>query len=132
MGKIGLPGRQHPDRQGAVGARREAVASGVRAIVFVGDAMEESSMTSCAKAGELGLLKVPVSCSRKGSDPASSRRSRERAPHGGADAGSIPALRRSCVSCLRAAAATRPAAVKRCCECQRPRSGGGKLIGQMK
>src|SRR5271168_4499029 len=41
-------------------ARREAVASGVRAVVFVGDAMEEPIDELCAKAGELGLLKVPA------------------------------------------------------------------------
>ena len=40
-------------------ARREAVASAVRAVVFVGDAMEEKVDELCAKAGELGLLKVP-------------------------------------------------------------------------
>src|SRR5436305_10219769 len=39
-------------------ARREAVTSGVRAVVFVGDAMEENVDALCAKAGELGLLKV--------------------------------------------------------------------------
>jgi len=41
------------------GATR-ATASGVRAVVFVGDAMEERVDDLCAKAGELGLLKVPV------------------------------------------------------------------------
>src|SRR5271154_1949169 len=49
-------------------ARREAVASGVRAVVFVGDAMEESVDDLCAKAGELGLLKVPVFMFQEGSD----------------------------------------------------------------
>ena len=34
-------------------ARREAVASAVRAVVFVGDAMEEQVDNLCAKAGEL-------------------------------------------------------------------------------
>src|SRR3954470_18655278 len=36
-------------------ARREAAASGVRAVVFVGDAMEEGVDDLCARAGELGL-----------------------------------------------------------------------------
>ena len=40
-------------------ARREAVESAVRAVVFVGDAMEEAVDDLCARAGELGLLKVP-------------------------------------------------------------------------
>src|ERR1700754_3779367 len=34
-------------------ARREAVGSGIRAVVFVGDAMEEAVDELCAKAGEL-------------------------------------------------------------------------------
>src|SRR5947199_1331495 len=41
-------------------ARAEAVSSGVRAMVFVGDAMEEPIDNLCARAGELGLLKVPA------------------------------------------------------------------------
>src|SRR5579859_8073659 len=49
-------------------ARREAVASGVRAVVFVGDAMEENVDALCAKAGELGLLKVPVFMFQEGHD----------------------------------------------------------------
>src|ERR1700716_18086 len=40
-------------------ARREAVASAVRAVVFVGDAMEEAVDDLCAKAGGLGPLKGP-------------------------------------------------------------------------
>ena len=49
-------------------ARREAVASAVRAVVFVGDAMEENVDDLCAKAGELGLLKVPVFMFQEGHD----------------------------------------------------------------
>jgi hypothetical protein len=50
--------------------RREAVAHGVRALVFVGDAMEENVDDLCAKAGELGLLKVPVFMFQEGHDAA--------------------------------------------------------------
>src|ERR1700710_3201892 len=57
--------------------RREAVASGVRALVFVGDAMEESVDELCAKAGELGLLKVPVFMFQEGHDPAAEQAFRE-------------------------------------------------------
>ena len=49
-------------------ARREAVASGIKAIVFVGDAMEESVDDLCARAGELGLLKIPVFMFQEGHD----------------------------------------------------------------
>lgn len=48
--------------------RREAVKEGVRALVFVGDAMEENIDTLCAKAGELGLLKVPCFMFQEGGD----------------------------------------------------------------
>src|ERR1700754_4668078 len=50
-------------------ARREAAASAVRAVVFVGDAMEERVDDLCTKAGELGLLKVPVFVFQEGQDP---------------------------------------------------------------
>jgi len=58
-------------------ARREAVASGVRAIVFVGDAMEEDVDALCATAGELGLLKVPCFMFQEGHDPNAERAFRE-------------------------------------------------------
>ena len=58
-------------------ARREAVASGVRAVVFVGDAMEEHVDELCAKAGELGLLKVPVFMFQEGHDPTAEQAFRE-------------------------------------------------------
>lgn len=58
-------------------ARREAVASGVRAMVFVGDAMEESVDEVCARAGELGLLKVPVFMFQEGHDMTAEQAFRE-------------------------------------------------------
>src|SRR5438270_6525954 len=58
-------------------ARREAVASAVRAVVFVGDAMEEQVDALCAKAGELGLLKVPMFMFQEGHDPTAERAFRE-------------------------------------------------------
>jgi hypothetical protein len=57
--------------------RREAVASSVRALVFVGDAMEESVDELCAKAGELGLLKVPAFMFQEGHDADAERAFRE-------------------------------------------------------
>jgi len=58
-------------------ARREAVASGIRAVVFVGDAMEESADDLCARAGELGLLKVPVFMFQEGHDEVAEHTFRE-------------------------------------------------------
>src|SRR5262252_2454208 len=48
--------------------RREATASGVRALVFVGDAMEEKVDVLCARAGELGMLKVPAFMFQEGNE----------------------------------------------------------------
>src|SRR6201985_3327556 len=58
-------------------ARREAVASCVRAVVFVGDAMEENVDELCAKAGELGLLKVPFFMFQEGHEEAAEQAFRE-------------------------------------------------------
>src|SRR5260370_35657155 len=77
MGKIDCQGGNTQIGKVLSDARREAVASGVRAMVFVGDAMEESVDDLCAKAGELGLLKVPVFMFQEGSDPAAEQAFRE-------------------------------------------------------
>jgi len=45
----------------------------VQAVVYVGDCMEEGVDELCARAGELGLLKVPVFVFQEGTDPAASR-----------------------------------------------------------
>src|SRR5579871_3614455 len=58
-------------------ARREAATSGVRALVFVGDAMEEGIDDLCAKAGELGLLKVPCFMFQEGHDSVAEQAFRE-------------------------------------------------------
>ncbi|WP_035980972.1 hypothetical protein [Bradyrhizobium sp. STM 3843] len=87
-------------------ARRDATASGVRALVFVGDAMEESVDELCTKAGELGILKVPIFMFQEGTDPGVEQAFREIARlSGGAwcrfDPGAAAQLR----ELLRAAAA---------------------------
>ena len=114
-------------------ARREAAASGVRAVVFVGDAMEESVDDLCAKAGELGLLKVPVFMFQEGHDPTAEPAFREIARlSGGAwcrfDPGAAAQLR----ELLRAAAAYAAggrAALKRLSARE---TGAAKLLGQIK
>ncbi len=57
--------------------RKEATTAGVRALVFVGDALEESIDELCAIAGELGLLKVPVFIFQEGHDPVAEQGFRE-------------------------------------------------------
>jgi hypothetical protein len=114
-------------------ARREAVASGVRAVVFVGDAMEESVDNLCAKAGELGLLKVPVFMFQEGHDDVAEQAFREIARlTGGAwcrfDPGAAAQLR----ELLRAAAAYAAGGREALLRLSRTRGGAAQLIGQMK
>ncbi|AUC96535.1 hypothetical protein CWS35_21510 [Bradyrhizobium sp. SK17] len=113
--------------------RREAVASGVRALVFVGDAMEENADALCAKAGELGLLKVPVFMFQEGSDVAAEQTFREIARlTGGAwckfDPGAAAQLR----ELLRAAAAYVAGGREALLQLAKTTGGAAKLIGQMK
>ena len=57
------------------GARRQA--KKVQAVVFVGDAMEESLDDLCSRAGELGLLGVPAFMFQEGDDPVAEQAFRE-------------------------------------------------------
>src|SRR3954449_681389 len=106
MGKIDCRGGQTQIGKILTEARRNAKAEGIRALVFVGDAMEENVDDLCAKAGELGLLKVPLFMFQEGSDPGAEHAFREMARlSGGAwcrfDPGAAAQLR----DLLRAAAA---------------------------
>jgi hypothetical protein len=114
-------------------ARREAVASGVRAVVFVGDAMEEPVDDLCAKAGELGLLKVPVFMFQEGHDNVAEQAFREIARlTGGAwcrfDPGAAAQLR----ELLRAAAAYAAGGREALLRLSRTAGGAAQLLGQMK
>jgi hypothetical protein len=114
-------------------ARREAVASGVRAMVFVGDAMEESVDDLCAKAGELGLLKVPVFMFQEGHDTAAEQAFREIARlTGGAwcrfDPGAAAQLR----DLLRAAAAFAAGGREALLRLSRTAGGAAGLLSQMR
>ena len=114
-------------------ARREAVASGVRAVVFVGDAMEEAVDDLCAKAGELGLLKVPVFMFQEGHDAVAEQAFREIARlTGGAwcrfDPGAAAQLR----ELLRAAAAYAAGGREALLRLSKTTGGAARLLGQMK
>ena len=79
-------------------AKREAELGKVNALVFVGDALEEDIDRVCHKAGELGLLGVPMFLFHEGGDLVAERGFRELARlTGGAycsfDAGSAQQLR---------------------------------------
>ena len=133
MGKIDCQGGNTQIGKVLSEARREAVASAVRAVVFVGDAMEESVDDLCAKAGELGLLKVPVFMFQEGHDATAERAFREIARlTGGAwcrfDPGAAAQLR----ELLRAAAAYAAGGREALLRLSKTGSGAAKLIGQMK
>ena len=57
--------------------RKEADSSPVNAVVYVGDAMEENIDLLCQKAGEIGLLGVPMFMFQEGLDPIAERAFRE-------------------------------------------------------
>lgn len=131
MGKIDCQGGNTQIGKVLSETRREAVASGVRALVFVGDAMEESVDDLCARAGELGLLKVPAFMFQEGHDPAAEQAFREIARlTGGAwcrfDPGAAAQLR----ELLRAAAAY-AAGGREALRLSRS-SGAAALLSQMK
>jgi len=58
-------------------AGRETRKTKVQALVFVGDAMEESLDDLCHAAGELGLLSVPAFMFQEGGDPVAEQAFRE-------------------------------------------------------
>jgi hypothetical protein len=58
-------------------ARKETAKNRIQALVFVGDAMEESVDDLAASAGELGLLGVPALMFHEGNDAVAERAFRE-------------------------------------------------------
>jgi len=114
-------------------AQRENEARKVAVLVFVGDAMEESADELCVKAGELGLLKVPVFMFQEGHDAIVEQTFREIARlTGGAwsrfDPGAAAQLR----ELLRAAAAYAAGGREALLRLSKSGSGAAHLLGQMK
>ncbi|HUN99092.1 MAG TPA: VWA domain-containing protein [Bradyrhizobium sp.] len=133
MGKIDCRGGNTQIGRVLSDARREAVGSGIRAVVFVGDAMEEAVDELCAKAGELGLLKVPVFMFQEGHDQVAEPAFREIARlSGGAwcrfDPGAAGQLR----ELLRAAAAFAAGGREALLRLSKTAGGAAQLLGQMK
>jgi len=86
--------------------RGEAERQPVRALVFVGDAMEEPIDALCAAAGELGLLGIKAFLFQEGHDPAAGRAFQDIARlTGGAFARFDASAPQSLAGLLRAAAA---------------------------
>jgi hypothetical protein len=114
-------------------ARRETGKKKVNVLVFVGDALEEPIDDLAAKAGELGLLKVPVFMFQEGHDATAEQAFREIARlTGGAwcrfDPGAAAQLR----ELLRAAAAYAAGGREALLRLSKTASGAAALIGQMK
>jgi hypothetical protein len=133
MGKIDCRGGNSQIGKVLSETRREAVASGVRALVFVGDAMEENVDDLCARAGELGLLKVPVFMFQEGADAVAEQAFREIARlSGGAwcrfDPGAAAQLR----ELLRAAAAYAAGGREALLRLSKTAHHAAQLLGQMK
>jgi hypothetical protein len=133
MGKIDCRGGNSQIGKVLSETRREAIASGVRALVFVGDAMEENVDDLCAKAGELGLLKVPVFMFQEGADATAEQAFREIARlSGGAwcrfDPGAAAQLR----ELLRAAAAYAAGGREALLRLSKSGTHAAQLLGQMK
>ncbi len=133
MGKIDCRGGNTQIGKVLAEARREAAASGVRAVAFVGDAMEESVDDLCAKAGELGMLKVPVFMFQEGHDPTAEQAFREIARlSGGAWCRFNPGAGAQLRELLRAAAAYAAGGREALRRLSARESGAAKLLGQIK
>ncbi|MGE5157930.1 MAG: VWA domain-containing protein [Gemmatimonas sp.] len=133
MGKIDCRGGNTQIGRVLTEARREAAASGVRAVVFVGDAMEENVDDLCAKAGELGLLKVPVFMFQEGLNPAAEQAFREIARlSGGAWCRFDPGAAAQLGELLRAAAAYAAGGREALKRLSARESGAAALLGQIK
>src|SRR5215467_12111271 len=77
MSRIDCRGGQTQIGKVLTHARQEHARQKVQAMVFVGDAMEESVDRLCQGAGELGLLNVPVFMFQEGDDPVAENSYRE-------------------------------------------------------
>jgi hypothetical protein len=134
MGKIDCQGGNTQIGKVLSEARREAVASGVRAVVFVGDAMEESLDDLCHSAGELGLLGVPTFMFQEGGDPVAEQAFREIARlTGGAYCRFDPGAAHQLAELLRAAAAYAAGGMRALADLSARRAAGAvKLLEQMR
>ncbi len=114
--------------------RRENDKAKVGALVFVGDAMEESLDDLCAGAGELGLRSVPAFMFQEGYDPVCEQAFRELARlTRGAYCRFAPGAAHELAELLRAAAAYAAGGIKALADLQaRHSTGAAKLLEQMK
>jgi len=115
-------------------ARRENDKAKIGALVFVGDAMEESLDELCAGAGELGLRNIPAFMFQEGYDPVCEQAFREVARlTRGAYCRFAPGAAHELAELLRAAAAYAAGGMKALTDLKERRSTGAvRLIEQLK
>jgi len=115
-------------------ARRENDSRKVAALVFIGDAMEESLDDLCAGAGELGLRNVKAFTFQEGYDPVCEQAFREIARlSGGAFCRFAPGAAHELAELLRAAAAYAAGGIKALADLKaRHGAGAVRLLEQIK
>jgi hypothetical protein len=133
MGRIDCRGGHTQIGKVLAHARQEHARKAVQALVFVGDAMEESLDDLCRAAGELGLLGVPAFMFQEGYEPVAENAYREIARlSGGAycrfDAGAAHEL----AELLRAVAAYAAGGKKALAELSARTAGARALLAQLK
>lgn len=132
MGRISCQGGHTQIGKVLAETRREAVAAGVRALVFVGDAMEEQVDDLCAKAGELGMLKVPVFIFQEGADAVAEQAFRQMARlSGGAWCRFDPGAAAQLGELLRAVAAYAAGGREALARLSQSVPGAARLLGQI-
>jgi hypothetical protein len=77
MTRVSCQGGYTQIRKVLAHARRESKQAKVNAVVYVGDCMEEDIDDLCARAGELGLLGVPMFLFQEGREPKAERTFKE-------------------------------------------------------
>jgi hypothetical protein len=114
-------------------ARRETDKRKVAALVFVGDAMEETLNDLCAGAGDLGLRNVAAFMFQEGDDPVCERAFREIARlTRGAYCRFTPGAAHELAELLRAAAAYAAGGMKALADLEKRSAGAVRLIEQLK
>lgn len=114
-------------------ARRETQKTKVQALVFVGDAMEESVDDLCKAAGELALLGVPVFMFQEGDDPVAEPAFREIARlTRGAYCRFAPGAAQELAELLRAVAAYAAGGLKALADASRRSGATQKLLQQLR
>src|SRR6202453_1979681 len=134
MSRIDCRGGQTQIAKILAHARRESDKARIGALVFVGDAMEESLDALCAGAGELGLRSVPAFMFQEGYDPVCEQAFREIARlTRGAYCCFAPGAAHELGELLRAAAAYAAGGMKALADLRAKHSAGAsKLIEQLK